>query len=296
MRRNKLFTAVALLALGTSPVFAANKDMVQLQTQVQAIQDQLTQMKQSFDERMGVMRNLVEQSTDTMNKLNGTMSELQKSLVQQHTDSGTRNDQLSGQIQALNDSVDELKARLNKMSQQLDAMQAAGQNLNTAPAGTTGAPGTPGATVAPGTGGVPQASAPPPDVLYNNALRDYNSANYQLAVQEFADYMKYYPTTDLAGNAQFYLADIEYRQGNYEQAVKDYDKVLEMYPGGNKAQAAQLKKGYALLELGQRSAGIKELNSLVQRYPRSIEAQQARDRLRKLGATASSTKPSASRP
>ncbi len=294
MKRHKLFTAFALLALCASPVFAANKDMVQLQTQVQAIQDQLTQMKQSFDERMGVMRNLVEQSTDTMNKLNGTMSDLQKSLAQQHTDSGTRADQLSGQIQALNDSVDELKARLNKMSQQLDTMQAAAQNLNAAPAGTTAAPGTTGAPGAPG--GVPQAAAPPPDVLYNNALRDYNSANYQLAVQEFGDYMKYYPTTELAGNAQFYLADIEYRQGNYEQAVKDYDKVLEMYPGGNKAQAAQLKKGYALLELGQRSAGIKELNSLVQRYPRTIEAQQARDRLRKLGATASSAKPSASRP
>ena len=296
MKRHKLFIAVALLALCASPVFAANKDMVQLQTQVQAIQDQLTQMKQSIDERMGVMRSLVEQSTDTVNKLNGTMSDLQKSLSQQHTDSGTRADQLSGQIQALNDSVDELKARLNKMSQQLDAMQAASQNLNTAPAGTTGAPGTPGATGTTGPGGVPQAAAPPPDVLYNNALRDYNSANYQLAVQEFGDYMKYYPTTELAGNAQFYLADIEYRQGNYEQAVKDYDKVLEMYPGGNKAQAAQLKKGYALLDLGQRSAGIKELNSLVQRYPHSIEAQQARDRLRKLGATASSAKPSASRP
>ena len=141
MKRTKLFIAVALLALCASPVFAANKDMVQLQTQVQAIQDQLTQMKQSFDERMGVMRNLVEQSTDTMNKLNGTMSDLQKSLAQQHNDSGTRADQLSGQIQVLNDSVDELKARLNKMSQQLDAMQAAAQNLNTAPAGTTGAPG-----------------------------------------------------------------------------------------------------------------------------------------------------------
>ena len=290
MNRYKLFTAIALLALCASPVFAANKDMIQLQTQVQAIQDQLTQMKQSFDERMGVMRNLVEQSTDTANKLNTTMSDLQKALVQQHTDAGTRNDQLSGQIQALNDSVDELKARLNKMSQQLDTMQAASQNLNSAPAGTPGATG----TTAPA--GVPQVQAPPPDVLYNNALRDYNSANYQLAVQEFSDYMKYYPTTELAGNAQFYLADIEYRQGNYEQAVKDYDKVLEMYPGGNKTQAAQLKKGYALLELGQRNAGIKELNSLVQRYPRSIEAQQARDRLHKLGATASTAKPSASRP
>lgn len=294
MKLDKPFVVLTLLALCSAPVFGANKDMVQLQTQVQAIQDQLTQMKQSIDERMGVMRNLVEQSTDTMNKLNGTMSDLQKSLAQQHTDAGTRNDQISGQIQALNDSVDELKARLNKMSQQLDTMQAAAQNLNASPAGGTTTPGMPGA---PGTtaGGSPQAQAPPPDVLYNNALRDYNSANYQLAEQEFTDYMKFYPTTELAGNAQYYLADIQYRQGNFDDAVKSYDKVLEMYPGGNKTQAAQLKKGYALLELGQKSAGVKELNSLIQRYPHSIEAQQARERLRKLGATASA-KPSASRP
>ena len=91
--------------------------------------------------------------------------------------------------------------------------------------------------------------------------------------------MKYYGNTDLAGNAQFYLADIEYRQGNFDAAVKDYDKVLEQYPSGQKAAAAQLKKGYALLELGQRDAGVRELNSLIQRYPRSIEASQARDRL-----------------
>ncbi|HLH06384.1 MAG TPA: tetratricopeptide repeat protein [Terriglobales bacterium] len=288
MKLNKFIAVLAVLVLCTSALFAANKDMVQLQTQVQAIQDQLTQMKQSIDERMGVMRNLVEQSTDTVNKLNGTMADLQKAIQQQHTDTGTRADQLSGQIQALNDSVDELKARLNKMGQQLDAMQAAAQNLNTPPTGT------PGATGMPGPGGAPQAQAPPPDVLYNNALRDYNSANYQLAQQEFGDYMKYYPSTDLAGNAQYYLADILYRQGDYQGAVKAYDQVLEMYPGGNKTQAAQLKKGYALLELGQRSAGVKELNSLIQRYPRSLEAQQARERLRKMGATASA-KPSAAR-
>ena len=89
----------------------------------------------------------------------------------------------------------------------------------------------------------------------------------------------------LAGNAQFYLADIEYRQGNFDAAVKDYDKVLEQYPSGQKAAAAQLKKGYALLELGQKDAGVRELNSLIQRYPRSIEASQARDRLRRLGVS-----------
>ncbi len=113
------------------------------------------------------------------------------------------------------------------------------------------------------------------------------AARYDLALSQFQDYVKYYPTTDLAGNAQFYIADMEYRAGKYEAAAADYDKVLEQFPGGNKAAAAQLKKGYSLLELGRKEAGIRELNALIQRYPHAIEATQARERLRKLGASSS---------
>jgi tol-pal system protein YbgF len=213
-----------------------------------------------------------------MNKLASSLDAVQKSVQLQSSDTQGRVDQLSGQVQSLHDSLDELKARLAKVSQQLDAISGSGQNLT--PQSTTVPP--------------PASQAPPPDVLYNNALRDYNAGRYDLASQQFGDYMKFYANTDLAGNAQFYLAEIEYRQGNFEQAVRDYDKVLEQFPGGNKAPAAQLKKGYALLELRQRDAGVRELNSLIQRYPRSIEATQARDRLKKLGA-ASSTKPSAAK-
>jgi tol-pal system protein YbgF len=111
-----------------------------------------------------------------------------------------------------------------------------------------------------------------------------------LAVQQFNDYLKYYGTSELAGNAQYYVADIEYRQGNFEAAVRDYDKVLEQYPGGNKAAAAQLKKGYALVELGQKDEGIRELNSLISRFPRSMEATQARERLKTLRASTATKK------
>lgn len=240
-------------------------------------------MQQSIDMNMGAMRNLIEQSADSVNKMNAAVNELQNRMQGQITDSNGRVEQLSGQIQSLHDSVDELKSRIAKVSKQLDDMQQGGQNLAAGQPGMTTVPGgspPPGATANP--------NAPPPDTLYNNALRDYNSGKYDLASGEFGDYLKYYSNTDLAGNAQFYLADIEYRQGNFEAAAKDYDKVLEQYPGGSKAAAAQLKKGYALLELGQRDAGVRELNSLIARYPRSIEASQARDRLRRLGVTASS--------
>jgi len=252
-----------LLGLLALPSWGASKEIIQLQTQVQQLQDQMTQMKQSFDQQMGIIQHLIEQSTDNVNKVAGQVTTLQTNLQKQQSDSGNHVEQLSGQIQALNDSLDEVKARLNRVSKQLEDMQSAQQTLTAQQQ--------------------QQAQAPPPDVLYNNALRDYNAGKNDLAVQEFSDYVKFYPNTDLAGNAYFYLADIEFRQGNYQKAAKDYDQVLQNFPSGNKAPAAQLKKGFALIELGQKDDGVSELRHVIQRWPRSAEATQARDRLRKLG-------------
>jgi tol-pal system protein YbgF len=263
-------SSVAALLFLSLPAFGVSKEIVQLQTQVQALQDQVARMQQSFDQGMGVMKNLIEQNTDTMNKLAGTMTQLQQVMQKQNADAGTRNDQLSGQIQTLNDSLDELKARLARVTKQLEDMQASQQNLQTQQQQPQ------------------QPQAPPPDVLYNNAVRDYNAGNMDLAKQEFSEYVKAYPNTDLAGNAQFYVAEMEYRAGNYQAAAQDYDKVLQQFPSGNKAASAQLKKGYSLIELGDKQGGVRELSQLIQRFPRSPEATQARERLRRLGVVPSS--------
>jgi tol-pal system protein YbgF len=263
-------TAALLIVLSwtATPAFAVSKEIIQLQTQVQALQDQMAQMKQSFDERMGVLQHLVEQSTDNVNKVSTSIADLQAVIQKQQGDSGSHVDQISGQIQALNDTMDELKARLAKVSQQLETLQSAQQSL-----------------AAQQVQQQQQAQAPPPDVLYNNALRDYNAAKNDLAIQEFTDYIKYYPSTDLAGNAFFYLAEIEFRQANYQEAVKNYDQVIQNFPTGNKAPSAELKKGFAQIELGQKDEGVASLRHVIQRYPKTNEALQARDRLRKLGVS-----------
>jgi tol-pal system protein YbgF len=258
-----LFAAVLV-----PPASAGTKEqLIQLQTTVQILQDNMAKMQQSFDERMGVMKDLITQQTDNVNKMTTTIQNLQKSLQQQGNDSSGKVDQVQGQIQSLHDSVDELKARMLKISKQLDDIHSAQQTVP-APAAAT----------------PPQNQAPPPDQLYSSALSDFNAGKNDLASQEFAQYLQFYGTTDLAGNAQFYLGEIDYRKGNYPAAVQDYNKVLDQYPGGNKAAAAQLKKGFALLESNQRDAGVKELRSLISRFPKSPEAVQARERLNRLGA------------
>ncbi len=268
-----LSAALVLLATVT-PASAANRDIVQLQTQVDQLQQSMTQMKQSFDERMGVMKSMMEQNTVIANKVSAAIDNLQSSLNRQQTDRAGQVDQISGQIQALNDTMDELKVRLAKLSKQFEEMQAAQQSM--------AAQQTEAQQKA-----QQMAAAPPPDVLYNNALRDYNGGKNDLATQEFGDYVKYYPDTDLAGNADFYLAEIEFKAGDYQKAIANYDLVVQNFPSGNKAAAAQLKKGFALLELGRKDDGEQELKRVIQRYPRTNEAVQARDRLRKSTTTPS---------
>jgi tol-pal system protein YbgF len=277
--------AAAALIVPAAQAQSTKSQLIQIQTQLQMLQDNMSRMQQSFDERMGVMKDMITQQTDNVNKMGVAVQNLQKSLGAQTTDASTKVDQISGQVQSLHDSVDELKARLAKISKQLDDIQSAQQNIGQPGAGQPG--GAPGAANQ-------QQQAPPPEMLYNNALSDYNAGKNDLAAQEFAQYVQVYGNTDLAGNAQFYLGEIDYRRGNFTAAIQDYNKVLDQYPGGNKGAAAELKKGFALLELGQKDAGVQELRSLISRYPKSPEAVQARERLTKLGAATRPRRPSPS--
>jgi len=276
--RNPL-SVIVLAGLVSTPAWAVNRELVELQTQVQQIQDQMTALKQSLDERMGVIKNLMDQNTDSINKVTVAITNMQVALQKQQSDTNNHVDQLSGQLQTLNDSLDELKARLGKVTNQLEAMQQAQQSLAAQASQQAQAQQQQQA----------QLAVPPPDVLYNNALRDYNGGNVDLAKQEFSDYVKNYPNTDLAGNAYFYLAELAFKAGDYPTAIKGYDQVLQTFPDGTKAASAELKKGLAQIESGQKDAGITTLRHVVQRYPRTNEAMQAKDRLRKLGvATAQS--------
>ncbi len=102
------------------------------------------------------------------------------------------------------------------------------------------------------------AAAPPvpdADSLYNQGLSYYNGGQYDLSIQSFQDYLKYYKDTDRASNAQFYIGECYYSQQDYKHAIDAYDACIEKYPAGNKAAAAQLKKGFSLLGYGRKDRG-----------------------------------------
>src|SRR3954452_18741451 len=99
--------ALPLLLLAPPASAGTKEQLIQLQTQVQALQDQMARMQQTFDERMGVMKNLVEQTTDSVNRMNNSVGALDKNIKGQTGDATAKTDQVSTQVQALQDSVDE---------------------------------------------------------------------------------------------------------------------------------------------------------------------------------------------
>ena len=201
------------------------------------------------------------------------------------------------QVQGLSDNVADLQARVGKLDQKLTDIQNTLQNVDSKLASPAQAPGSapPAAMSGPGgpmptipTGG-PAASGPPPasaDVLYSNALRDINGKHYDLATQEFQDYMKYYGDTDLASNAQFYLGEVAFMQNQYQVALDAYNKVIENYPKSFKTASARMRKGLCLAELGQKASAVRELRSVVRLYPGTDEAKRAAAKLKEMGATA----------
>jgi tol-pal system protein YbgF len=280
--------------IGPRPALAVAREIIELQRDVTTLLQGQKDMGTQITQDHTVMRTLIEQSNDTVGKLNGTMSSLQKSVQDVQANSGARLDTMSTQVQGLSDNLEEIKSRLGKLNQQLVDVQNTVQSLDakisgggTAPAG--GVPSTTpgGASATQPTGTAASGPAPSADTLYSNGLRDITSGKYDLARSEFEDYLKYYGDTDLASNAQFYLGEIAYSQRQYSQAVTEYDKVLTNYPKSFKLAPARLKKGMALIELGQKTSGVKELREVVKRYPGTEEERRARAKLKELGVAAS---------
>jgi tol-pal system protein YbgF len=193
---------------------------------------------------------------------------------------GTRVNEMGGDVRTLQQAVGDLTALLNRMQAQLTDISNSIKVLQTPPAPP---PGSTSAGSAPG--GAP-ADMPPMSAqkLYETARGDYQGGKYDLAVQEFADYLKYYGGTDLAPNAQFYIAMIHYGQKNYDVAVSEFDTVLEKYPDNNKTAESLLYKGRSLVKMpGHKTDGAAEFMEVIKRFPKTDEAVQACTERKALG-------------
>ena len=312
--------AVGGALLSPAPLGAVAKEIVELLTGVNQLQQGQRDMQSSIDTKMTEMRTLVQQETDNSNKLGGAINGMQKTLQDMQANNSTQLSAASSSVEGVSSNITELQGRLTKMSQQLADLQNALQGIDAKvtalgqPANPTGAQGavTPGnvagvpatdpgmnpaaapvpVTTAPivntppaGNAGRAPAggSAPSGETLYNNALNDVLTRKYDLAKQEFRDYLRYYPTGPYVSNAYYYLGEVDRTEQHYDEAIDNYSIVISKYPDSFKLPSAYFQRGVAYLAINKKTQGIADLRAVVRRFPHTEEEGSARDRLKALG-------------
>lgn len=117
---------------------------------------------------------------------------------------------------------------------------------------------------------------------YAKAKQSFDKGEYEDARELFRSFLKQYPKSEKADNAQFWLGEIYYREKWYEKAILEYQKVIENYPKGNKTPSALLKQGFAFLNLDDNANARLILKELIRKFPDSNEANVAKKRLKTL--------------
>ncbi|MEO8052095.1 MAG: tetratricopeptide repeat protein [Acidobacteriota bacterium] len=287
-----------VLASPLTPGLRAQKreDILSIQRDVAQLQDQIKQLQTSQDQKLAGLESLIKQALEQSNQSSASMTALQRTLTDRLSDQqtkvaapiavlGTKVDQSADDLRAVRENLASLASRVANLDNKLSDISSAVRTLSQPPAApppdASGVPPPPGAaSLAP--------AGTSAESLWLNAFRDYSSGKDDLAMMEFNDYLKYFPSAENAASAQYYVGQLYNRAKMYDDAVQAFDAVLERYPDNPKTPDAMYGKADALAHAGHRAEAAAEFKDFLTRFPSHSLARNAQAQLRDLGPAAAS--------
>ena len=260
MRRYGLIFACAFAL--APPAWAVTT--AELDRQMQALQ----QIAGDLDARLGRLESAIQQNPQLLGLLNEV--EMLKAEVAK----------LRGQAEVQAHQLDTLDKRQNDLYADLDQRIA---DLNKAPQ-----PAPVSAAAQPAAPAVSAVSAPTttpqPDPLvesrsYEAALSQFREANYAGAIAGFNGFLKAYPDSALASNAQYWIGYSYYALKDYKSSLAHQQKLVAAYPASAKVPDALLNIATNQLALDNLDGARKTLEDLVAKYPGTNAATLAARRL-----------------
>jgi tol-pal system protein YbgF len=117
---------------------------------------------------------------------------------------------------------------------------------------------------------------------YEAAFELLKQQQYEAAGTAFQQFMTSFPDSQLADNAQYWLAEAYYVTDRFEEALIQFQLVLSGYPRSRKTPDALLKIGYSNYELGRWDAARTALEQVRNEHADSTAARLADQRLKRL--------------
>jgi tol-pal system protein YbgF len=281
---SRAFLALVLASAIARPAGAANKEQQQMMADIRMLQEQAQQLQNLIGALNTALNATLSEALKAVNtRLDDQTGSNRKSFADQKLVIDT----LSSDLKVVREKVDDNNVRIGSLSQEVDALRQGLQQLGAArpPVATesTGFAGAPGPGEAPPNPGAPAPAALPigtsPQRMYEQAMGSYSIGLYDLAIEGFRSYIRSFPKSDMADDAQLQIGHSYLLEGKNDKAVEEYDTVIRMYPGGNAVPDAYYKKGIALADLKQLEQARAAFETVIKNFPNSDAANLARQRL-----------------
>ena len=277
-------SAFALLLLLTSSC-VYDEEFAYLNDQVIALNKRVKSLEDTMDNRLGPMRSSqaglqsdLDQMQGEIRRLSGRLEEnehLMKRAVERDL---SDQDSMKAELGRLSDKVTTLEAMVEQQHRYLGLEVPPPKPKEAeAKAPAVATKEEPVAKPAPAPAQQPAVSR---DIaLYEKSLALYQEGKYEQAIDGFKEFLRTYPKSDRADNAQFWIGESYMALKQYEQAILAYQEVIKNYPKGNKAANATLRQAMAFLEINDKTSAKLLLGKVVKTYPGSNEAKIAQKKL-----------------
>ena len=117
---------------------------------------------------------------------------------------------------------------------------------------------------------------------YDQGFQSLKDLKYADSATQFSAFVRQYPNSDYADNAQYWLGESYYVTRNYDIALEAFQTLLSNYPDSPKVADGLLKIGYTHYELKQWDQARAALVQVQEQYPDTTLARLAGSRIRSM--------------
>ncbi len=287
--KRRLISAIAaavLVVAGSAPAIAQSREQRQMMATLQILQEQTQQLantvatlQQSLDEAIKSVNAKVEDASSANRKAFAD----QKLLI----------DAVAGDVRVVRERSDDNNVRISALREELEALRTAVLSMQQAALAPPPLPN-PDGTI-PGTTTPPVAGPPPaippastaglsPIRMLDTAKADYFAGQWSSAINGFEAFLRAFPRSESAGEAQFFIGESYSAQSRWRDAVAAYGLVMQGYPSSGSVPDAYYKQGLAYERLGQGDSARMAWEMLVKAFPESDAGRLAKQNLDRLGA------------
>ncbi len=294
--------ACAALVVSSSLMFtpdaaaAANREHQQIVADIRMLQEQTQQLQVSLGALTDVLKTIATRMDEQANVTRKAFAD-QKLII----------DGLSGEIRIVREKLDDTNVRLSSLSQEVESLRsspapapafvptnpttppdgAAPPAGSTSPDGGVNAPAPPAATANAPAGAAPRRPRLPLSACHRRACMSWRRPTMPVVSGRwrstgFETYLRTFPKTDRADDAQFFIGEAYQLDGKFKESVAAYDKVIADFPTGDRVPDAYYKRGLAYSRLGQNDKARESFEAVIRDFPNAEASRLAKQLLDRL--------------